>query len=211
MLNFEYIKVLKNIFQDLDKKKYFVLGSAATLSFTSKIGYIRKMNDMDVIVDSALVEKIKEKLSSKGYQLSTFIDKRMPFYGKLTKYNRSLYLRFSRNGTNIEILSTKFIEENGFLKFDLYPNIWAKIPSRSLVTSKMGESKFTTLDVNLLYAVKQVIHNTLGRIISYKGIQRNVDLKKLKQLVDTSKAMKLLSQCSFGYKNISFKIPSFLI
>lgn len=211
MLNFEYIKVLKNIFQDLDKKKYFVLGSAATLSFTSKIGYIRKMNDMDVIVDSALVEKIKEKLSNNGYQLSTFIDKRMPFYGKLTKYNRSLYLRFSRNGTNIEILSTKFIEENGFLKFDLYPNIWAKIPSRSLVTSKMGESKFTTLDVNLLYAVKQVIHNTLGRIISYKGIQRNVDLKKLKQLVDTSKAMKLLSQCSFGYKNISFKIPSFLI
>lgn len=211
MLNSEYTQVLKNILQNVNRNKYIVLGSAATLSFTSKIGYSRKMNDLDIIIDSSLVGKIKERLSNDGYYASTFINKRMPLYRKLSKYKNSIYLRYSKQDINVEILSTEFIEENGFLKFDLYPDFWVKIPINSLVVSSLEGSRFTTLDVNLLWAIKQILGNTLGRIMVHKGNQRNADLKELKKVVDLTKAKRLLSAGKFGYKNISLKAPLFFL
>jgi hypothetical protein len=105
-LNINYIKILSEILEGCDRNKYIVLGSAATLSFTAKIGYSRKMNDLDIIANASLAEKIKEKLIKKDFVQTTFINKRMPFFQKLIKFGESTYLRFSKDDINVEILST---------------------------------------------------------------------------------------------------------
>ncbi|MFA6017086.1 MAG: hypothetical protein WC744_03295 [Patescibacteria group bacterium] len=210
-LNLEYIsilsKILKNSFQD----SYIVLGSMATLSYTSKIGYERKMNDLDMIVDQTQVQSIREILTYQGFIQTTFINKRMPFYKKLLEHSQSIYLRFSKGDINVEILSTKFIKAKSFLKFDLYPNFWVQIPINSLFIKKLGIAKFWTLDVNLLWAIKYLLHNSLGKFMRYKGEQRTVDLSHLRKLVNLAKAKKFLSLCRFGYLSLSFQISGFFL
>ncbi len=210
-LNLEYIKALSIITKETDQNNYIVLGSMATLSFTSEIGYTRKMNDLDIIADRSLIEKIKIKLIEKGFTQTTFINKRMPFYKKLIEHSRSTYLRFSKDDINIEILVTKFIEDNLNQKFDLYPNFWVQIPKSSFYETKIGAIKFTTLDVSLLWAIKYLLHNSLGKFMSYKEKQRTEDLLHLRKLVNLEKAKKLLSQCRFGLRSFSFTIPSFFL
>lgn len=210
-LNSEYIDALSIITKKIPQNSYIVLGSMATLSFTSKIGYERKMNDLDVIVDESLIERMKIKLIEKGFVQATFINKRMPFYKKLLEYSRSTYLRFSKNNINIEILVTKFIKKDSGLKFDLYPNFWVKISQDSLFESKIGKLKFTTLDIGLFWAIKYLLHNSLGKFMKYKTRQREEDLSQLKRLVNIKKAKKLLKKCCFGYKFLSFYVPTFFI
>ncbi|EKE14320.1 MAG: hypothetical protein ACD_12C00570G0001 [uncultured bacterium] len=154
---------------------------------------------------------MKDVLLKAGFIQTTFINKRMPFYNKLLKHSESTYLRFSREEVNVEILSTKFIKIDSSLKFDLYPNFWVKIPFYSLTKTKLGSVQFTTLDVNLLWAIKQFLNDTLGRFISYKRKQRVEDLSQLKKLVNLKKTKELLSQSRFGYKSFSFKIPVFFL
>jgi hypothetical protein len=210
-LNPGYIKIASEIFKGCANDRYIVLGSAATLSFTAKIGYSRKINDLDIISDSSLVDAMKQKLIKKGFLQSTFINKRMPFFQKLIKHGESTYLRFSKDDINVEILSTKFIKKDFNLIFDLYPQFWVKIPVNSLIQTKFGNAKFTTLDIDLLWAIKQLLNNTLGKVMSYKRKQRVEDLSNLKKLVTMEKAKELLSQSRFGYKSLSFKVPTFLL
>ncbi len=210
-LNSEYIDALSIITKDVPPDSYIVLGSMATLSFTSKIGYERKMNDLDVIADESLIERIKIKLIEKGFVQTTFINKRMPFYKKLLKHSQSRYLRFSKDDINVEILTTKFIKKDSSLKFDLYPNFWVKIPEDSLFKTKIESIEFTTLDVNLLWAIKYLLHNSLGKFIFYKGEQRTEDLLHLRKLVNLGKAKKFLSLFRFGYLSLSFQIPGFFL
>jgi hypothetical protein len=208
-LNTGYIKIASEIFKGCANDKYIVLGSAATLSFTEKIGYSRKMNDLDIIVDDSLVDKIKEKLLKNGFVQSTFISKRMPFFQKLIKHSESTYLRFSKNDVNVEILSTKFLKKDSYLIFDLYPQFWVKIPVNSLIQTTFDNVKFTTLNIDLFWAIKQFLNNTLGKVMFYKRNQRVEDLLYLRKLVNIKKAKELLTQCRFGYKSLSFKVPTF--
>ncbi|MCR4313466.1 MAG: hypothetical protein NUV58_04405, partial [Candidatus Roizmanbacteria bacterium] len=181
-LNSEYIDTLSIITKDVPPDSYIVLGSMATLSFTSKIGYERKMNDLDIIADESQVKPMKDVLEDLGFIQTTFINKRMPFYKKLLKHSQSRYLRFSKDDINVEILTTKFIKKDSSLRFDLYPNFWVKIPKDSLFKTKIESIEFTTLDVNLLWAIKYLLHNSLGKFIFYKGKQRTEDLLHLRKL-----------------------------
>ncbi|MCL5019269.1 MAG: hypothetical protein M1426_02170 [Patescibacteria group bacterium] len=210
-LNSEYIDMLSVITKNIPQYGYIVLGSMATLSYTSKIGYSRKMNDLDIIADESQVGQMRKKLVEQGFKQSTFINKRMPFYKKLLKHSQSIYFRFSRGEINIEILSTKFIKKDSDLKFDLYPNFWVQIPISSLVTTKLENAEFVTLDINLLWAIKYLLHNSLGKFMHYKGEQRAEDLSHLRKLVNLEKAKKLLSQCRFGYRSLSFHVPGFFL
>lgn len=209
--NSAYINILAYITKNVPFDSYIVLGSMGTLSYTSKISYSREMHDVDIIADESKVEQMKMRLMEKGYVKTTFINKQMPFYKKLFKHSQSIYLRFSKNNINVEILSTKIIKQDSNLKFDLYPNFWVKIPEKSLYKTKIGTVEFTSLDVNLLWTIKYLLHNSLGKFMTYKGEQRGKDLSYLRKLVDIKKAKKLLSQCRFGYKLLSFRIPSFLL
>lgn len=210
-LNSKYIKILSAITKNIPQYSYIVLGSMATLSYTSKIGYSRKMNDLDIIVDDSQVESMKDVLINQGFIQTTFINKRMPFYKKLLEHSQSIYLRFSKGDINVEILSTKFIKQDSSLKFDLYPNFWVKIPQESLFESKIGMVKFTTLDINLLWAIKYLLHNSLGKFIHHKGKQRTKDLLQLRKLVDLKKVKEILSQSRFGYGSLSFSILRFFL
>lgn len=183
----------------------------ATLSYTTKISYSRKMNDLDIIADESQVSSMKNVLIKQGFIQTTFINKRMPFYKKLLEHSESTYLRFSKDDINVEILSTNFIESESFLRFDLYPNFWVKIPLSSLTKSQFGSVKFSTLDVNLLWTIKYLLHNSLGRFMHYKGEQRTADLLYLRKLINLEKAKFFLSQCRFGFKTISFQLPGFLL
>lgn len=210
-LNSEYINILSVITKNTPQNSYIVLGSMATLSYTLKIGYSRKMNDLDIIADESQVASMKNALTKQGFIQTTFINKRMPFYEKLLKHSQSTYLRFSKDGINVEILSTKFIKKDSCFKFDLYPNFWVKIPEDSLFETKIKRVKFTTLDINLLWAIKYLLHNSLGKFMHYKGEQRTEDLLHLKKLVNLEKAKELLSLCRFGYGFLSFRIPGFFL
>lgn len=209
VMNSKYIDALLSITNECLEDSYIVLGSAATLSFTAKLGYVRKINDLDIIADELAANKMKNRLVNLGFEQSTFINKRMPFFNKLMKHSQSTYLRFTKGEVSIEILLTKFIKNGSNLKFDLYPNFWVKIPPNSLIKSQLGEAQFTTLDVNLLWAIKYLLHNSLGKFMRYKGKQRSEDLLNLRKLVNLDKAKKLLSQCRFGYRGLSFSIPAF--
>lgn len=208
-MNQKYIKLIKVLF-DTNDTDYIILGSAATLSYTLKVGYTRQMHDLDIIADKKIVEKTKTKLLAMGFVQNTFIDKRMPFFGKLEKHSTSYYLRFSKNDIYVEVLATEFETKNGKVKFNLYPNIWAQIPQKFLVQSELAGTKFTTLDVNLLWAIKTFLANSLGRKLKYKASQRDKDLLQLKKCVDQGKAKEYLGQCRIGYKAIAFRIPQFL-
>lgn len=209
--NSKYIDVLSKIIKNVSQDKYIVLGSAATLSYTSKIGYDRQINDLDIIADQESVNKMKQILFDQGFKQSTFINKRMPFYKKLIKHSEFSYLHFFKNEIYVEILVTQFVTKDSVLKFDLYPSFWVKIPQFSLANSRLGKVEFTTLDVNLLWSIKYLLHNTLGKIMHYKGEQRIEDLSHLRKLIDLDKAKKLISQCRFGYKFLSFEIPDFFL
>lgn len=210
-LNSEYITMLSVITKNIPCHSYILLGSMATLSYTSKIGYSRKMNDLDIIADESQVEQMKIKLTEQGFRQSTFINRRMPFYKKLLKHSQSIYFRFSKEEVNVEILSTKFVKKDSDLKFDLYPNFWVQIPIGSLTVAKLGSVMFSTLDINLLWVIKYLLHNSLGKLMHYKGEQRAEDLSHLRKLVELKKAKQFLSQCRFGYRSLNFIIPEFLL
>jgi hypothetical protein len=209
--NSVYINILAHITKNAPFDSYIVLGSMSTLSYTSKISYTRKMNDLDIIADESQVKQMKMRLIKNGYEQTTFINKRMPFNKKLFKHSRSIYLRFSKGDINVEILSTKIIKQNSRLKFDLYPNFWVEIPEGSLYKTKIGTVGFTTLDVNLLWTIKYLLHNSLGKFMHYKSKQRSEDLLHLRKLVDIEKAKIFLSQCRFGFRSLSFAIPGYFL
>jgi len=211
MNNSNYIKALRLLSKISNKDKYIVLGSIATLSYTQKVGYIRQIHDIDVIMDRSEAAIIKKLLLKEGFELKTFIDKRMPFYNSLIKQSESRYFRFTKNNVAIEILSTPFIQVGNTLKFDLYPNIWAQIPKDSLVEQQLSGVVFTTLNLNLIWGIKQFLNNTLGRFMRYKGEQRNKDLSVLKKMADVKVAKQLLSRCKLGYLKLGFRIPPFII
>ena len=211
MNNSNYTKALRLLSKISHKDKYIILGSVATLSYTQKVGYTRQIHDIDVIMDRSEAEVVKKSLIKEGYELKTFIDKRMPFYNSLIKQAESQYFRFTKNNVAIEVLSTSFVQVGNTLKFDLYPNIWTQIPKESIVTQQFGSVHFTTLNLNLVWVIKQFLNNTLGKFMRYKGEQRKSDLDALKKIVNVKEAKQLLSKCRLGYKKISFRIPTLFI
>jgi len=211
MNNSNYIKALRLLSEVSRKDKYIILGSVATLSYTQEIGYMRQIHDIDVIMDRDEADVVKRLLLNEGFELKTFIDKRMPFYKSLIKQAESQYLRFVRNNVAIEILSTQFIKIGNTLKFDLYPKIWAQIPKDSIVEQQLGGVTFTTLNLNLIWGIKQFLNNTLGRLMPYKGEQRDKDLAVLKTMVNVKEAKQMLTKCRLGYLKLSIRIPTFII
>lgn len=209
--NKKYELLISNYLSNLPGEKYIVVGGASTLSYTSKTGYERSLHDLDLVADTRVASKLTQKLIKDGFIQSTFIDKRMPFYRNLVKQSKSFYLRFSKDDVNFEILSTKFVKRGKLLKFDLYPNLWVEIPAEFLVTSQIGNTKFTTLDIDFHFALMQFLNNTLGRVMRYKAKQRKEDLKNIAKLVNKQDARKKLNQGLFGYSQLKFRVPGFLL
>ncbi|QQS38523.1 hypothetical protein IPM62_04020 [Candidatus Woesebacteria bacterium] len=162
-------------------------------------------------MDKEQVLNVKKSLLRLGFKLSTFIDKRMPFYKALVKKSKSRYLRFSKDGIAIEILSTYFEYEGDTLKFDLYPKIWVKIPAKYLSKSNFENVSFSTLNIDVLWGIKKILNNTIGRIVKFKEAQRMNDLLALENLVDLKSAKKKISSCRFGVSKWSFRVPSLLL
>jgi hypothetical protein len=209
--NSGYLSALKLISKLTHHDEYLFLGSVATLAYTEKIGYTRQIHDIDLIMDSKLALKATKLLLDNGFTQNTFINKRMPFYNYLIKHAQSNYLRFTKNGVAVEILSTQFLRTDNNLRFDLYPNVWVQIPMKSVENQSLSGVSFKTLNVNLLWSINTVLHKTLGRIMKYKKEQREMDLHTLKALVDINHAKLLLSECRLGYLKLEFKVPNFLI
>jgi hypothetical protein len=119
-----------------------------------------------------------------------------------------MYMRFYKSTVCIELLVTDFDSNGTKVTFSLYPDLRVSIPRESLATATLHGVSFSTLNVDLMWAIKQTLHNTLGRIVTYKGDVRRTDLAQFQKLVDRKKAKYLLSRSSIAYKRFSCRIPT---
>ncbi len=195
----------------MSSNTYFIVGSVALLSYTKPHGYDRQIHDIDIIMDTEEARKVSEKLVELGYQQSTFINPRMPFYKMLTKLADNKYLRFSKDGVDIEILSTPLIESSDLISFEMYPNILVKLPIEVFVTSDYAGINFSTVTKEMLYFFKRVASNTMGRKVKYKEKQRYDDTSQIEKLVNKDLFLSLQGKCYMSMFGISFKIPKFFI
>src|SRR4030042_4202456 len=91
-------------------QRYFCIGSVALLSYTAKTGYRRKIKDVDIICDTNNFHHIVDGLKRRGYKQYTFIDKSFLFYTQLLPLASSKYYRFEKNGKNLEVMTTDFVD-----------------------------------------------------------------------------------------------------
>ncbi len=210
-LNQAYLNILSELTKLIDSSKYIVLGSMSTLSYTHKIGYEREMHDLDLIVDKSQINIIRNILLPKGYIETTFIHPRMPLYKFLLREAPDRYIRFYKSTNAIECHVTDFIFTNQLLIIDLYPNIKIKLPIKYLTKSVYGNVEFSTVNVNLLYLIKNFLNNTLGYFVHYKSLQRQNDLRKLEELIDTSEVENINNNLMLTILKIQLKLPIWLI
>lgn len=181
-------------------KEVIVLGSVALISYTSAIGYYRKIKDIDTIVDSEYKDAIESKLKSRGYKKSTFIDPRMPFALLLRRYAESKYVRFHKSGfADLEILFTPFVQSPSRIQIELFPHIYASMPKTELVQGSLEGNTFGSVTPEILMAIKQLAHNTVGRIYTRGREKRFADHEALRKIIDREKYDRL-------YKELTIKI-----
>lgn len=209
-VNEKYIQTLKELTKLVKPDTYVIMGSVALLSYTKKIGYERQIHDIDIIMESREAQRITQKLLNLGYTQNTFINKRMPLYKTLNKLAKDRYLRFSKDGVDIEILSSPIdlIRKDGHVTFELFPHVSVKLPKEVFVISNYGEATFNTVSKEMLYFFKKAASNTIGKRIKYKEVQRLNDLQNLEKLVDIESFSKLKSRCKLGVFGVYFRLPS---
>lgn len=210
-MNEKYIKALSEFTNIVQQNKYIIMGSVALLSYTQSQGYDREIHDIDIIMDTDEAVAVAHHLKSLGYKQTTFINPRMPFYSKLLKYAENKYLRFSKDGVDIEILSTKFEFLGELFTFEMYPAIKAAIPKDVLATSNYSDIEFSTVSKEALYFFKKVADNTEGRKVKYKQNQRYNDIAKLEKLIDQKKYSNVKNDSRLTLFGISTKIPKLLL
>ena len=166
---------------------------------------------MDLIVDKSLINIIRKVLISKGYTESTFIHPRMPFYKFLLKEVPDRYIRFYKGKIAIECHVTEFQFINNLLVIDLYPKIKVSISIEYITKSVYENVEFSTVNVNLLFIIKNFLNNTLGYFVRYKSLQRQIDLYYLSKLIDMNEVKNINNDSRLRIWRLSIKLPFFLI
>ncbi len=209
-MNEKYTNTLLEFTKITQTSSYFIVGSVALLSYTQQHGYDREIHDIDIIMEKTEALKTAKRLKELGFTQNTFINPRMPFYSKLLKYAHNRYLRFSKDGVDIEILATPFEEKNNLVWFEIYPKIKAGIPKLAFTNSSYSSVEFRTVSKEMLYLFKKVANNTVGRKVKYKQEQRNSDIAAIEKLVDAEKFNDIAGECRLSILGITMKIPGFL-
>ncbi len=184
--NESLLSTLKEVIAILPvNEKYLILGSVALLSYTQRIGYLRKIKDIDIIADKNYQKEITDTLLERGYEKLTFIDKKMPFYKQLTKYSESMYTRFYKlNSVNVEILFTNFTKSKDRLEIELYPKFFSSLPLNVLIVSNLNNIEFNTISPEALLTVKKLTNNTIGRIYTKDKQKRKEDISTLCKIIN---------------------------
>ena len=206
-MNEKYAHALSEFTKVTTSDNYFIVGSVALLSYTQCHGYDREIHDIDIIMETTEALKTSEQLKQLGYSKNTFINPRMPFYSKLMKYAENRYLRFSKDGVDIEILSTSLEEINGLVLFEIYPSIKAGLPKDIFTTSTYSNVEFKTVSREMLYFFKKFANNTFGRKVKYKQEQRYNDLREIAKLVDEETFKKIANKCRIFILGFPIKVP----
>lgn len=181
------------------------------LSYTQKHGYDRDIHDIDIIMEYQEALKITEKLRQLGYTQNTFINPRMPFYSRLMKHSEDKYLRFSKDGVDIEILATPIIEKGKLIIFEIYPGIRAGLPTEVFTSSTYSNVGFQTVSKEMLYFFKKFANNTFGKRVKYKEKQRYDDTTAIERLVDMRLFKEIANKCRMLILGVPIKIPWSLI
>lgn len=210
-MNEKYVLALKEFTTiTTNPSEYFIVGSVGLLSYTKPVGYDREIHDVDIIMEVEEARRISKKLIELGYTKNTFINKRMPFYNKLNKLANDRYLRFSKDGVDIEILATTLREKGGYITFEIYPHIKARLPREVFTISSYSGIEFSTVSKEMLYYFKKIANNTVGRKVKYKEEQRLKDIQNLERIIDKQAFLELTNKCKLCIRGFCFKLPIFL-
>lgn len=202
--------VLTDFLESVEKDcQYFIVGSVALVSYTSKLGYQRTIGDIDIICEEDNFSKVILVLIKKGYKQGTFIDKKFPFFTE--KLSKTKYYRFEKDGKALEIMTSKFITLNGRFKVEVYPGLSFSVPVESIFLTKLNNIEFKAVSPEALYAIAKFIFNTWMRFVKTKIEQRKNDIIQLEKVIDRKK-LDFISKNAYLYVwKIKFRIPKFLI
>jgi|GEM_PF-4832401 hypothetical protein len=210
-MNEKYINALADFVNSARSSTYSIVGSVALLSYTKPNGYDREIHDIDIIMETSEAATTAERLLRLGYKQNTFINPRMPFYNRLMRYAQNKYLRFSKENTDLEILSTSIEQINNLVLFELYPGIKAGVPKDVFVSSAYGNVDFKTVSKEMLYIFKKLATNTLGKKVKYKEKQRYNDTRHLEKLIDRTVYREVATNCRLSICGIRVRLPSVLL
>jgi hypothetical protein len=165
-----------------------VLGSVALISYTKRVGYFRKIKDIDTIVDVKYQHDIELGLIENGYSKSTFIDAKMPFAHVLKRHAETKYTRFIKgNSADLEILFTSFDRSNNRIQIELFPHVYASVPTSEFVMGELEGSIFQTVTPETLMAIKQFTQSTMGALYSKGSEKRISDGDALEKVIDVER------------------------
>lgn len=210
-MNEKYVTALKDFTKYAQPNKYFIVGSVALLSYTQSHGYDREIHDIDIIMETSEALKTAERLKEIGYTQNTFINPRMPFYSKLMKFAENKYLRFSKDGVDIEILATSIEERGDLVVFEMYPGIKAGLPKKVFTKSSYSNTEFRTVSKEMLYFFKKFANNTVGKKVKYKEQQRYTDIINLQNLIDKKLFNEVTELSRIYILFISMRVPKLIL
>lgn len=190
--------------------QYVVVGSVALISYTGKIGYERKIHDVDIICQAEGFSQIANKLICLGYQQSTFIDKKMPFYKTLMKLAGSKYYRFQKEDVALELMTTPFKYSQGNVCIELYPGFRVSLPESSITTTNLYGINFRAATPEALHCIYSIGFTTWGRVVKAKNSQVIEDLKNLKGVTNEVALKNLANQINIEVGKVKFKLPHIL-
>lgn len=185
-----------------------VLGSVGLISHTQTIGYFRKIKDIDTIADSKYQDEIENHLINNGYKKSTFIDKKMPFSKILRLFSSSKYTRFyKQDSCDLEILFTPFVYQNEVLKIELFPMLYASLPQKVQIEKELMGIKIKTISAESLYSVKQLTHNSFGKLYKKGSAKRLLDHEALYKSINIHKYQDIIKafKIKIGFLPIPIK------
>lgn len=191
--------------------QYFVIGSTALISYTSKIGYVRKIKDIDIICSDKNFTSIADKLKEKGYEQNTFVDRNTPFYGRLKRLAETKYFRFVKDNKGLEIMTSPFREIDKEIEIELYPGVRFSFPTDSISSTNLYEVSFKAVTPEALFCIYSLGHNTWGKIASKGKEKREEDIRQLRPIINEEKLEKVASNIFLHLRGIKLKIPTFLI
>jgi len=192
-------------------RRYFVIGSVALMSYTSTIGYERKIKDIDIICDDIDFQEVASKLRNLGYQQDTFVDKSFPLFSKLSKLSKSKYFRFVKEEKSLEIMTSNFGDSKNEFNIEVYPGINFSFPSKGVVTSIYNNLSFQAVSKETLFCIYTFGMRTWGRFVKTNMGQRKRDVGELYKVVDKEKLKFIASRIYLRLGKFEFRVPTFIV
>lgn len=175
-----------------------ILGSVGLLAHTYKIGYERRIKDVDTICDISYKTQFENELTKLGYRKSTFIDSKMPFAKILRKFSEKYCRYYKQNYADLEILYTPFVFKNQTLTIELFPHISASIPSNTLETIFWHNIPIKTVSPEMMLVIKLFTHETLGSVYRTGHEKREADHTALRKCIDKNEFELLKKKLKFS-------------